>query len=260
MGERLASVARAEALSNSGSLPRSSERARDRAGRANSVRMPAPAVDGLDQEIQALVIGFPGLGEVRAAAVGPQRALEVVEPDAHGMRHTFADRNRFLLAERRQRPEEARRRLWQGASDEVLVLVVGHAHGEDGAALGKDCLRDLRGSLRDQAERDAVFAPFFRNPRDRPPRRFEAKAVVVGNVAMRLVQTRRIGTDFSRWLQIAKSKIKRHSSDTTTFTISDGTLERSRMVMGLPLTGMRRRRERISVRLSRTVRPGNMKA
>ena len=46
----------------------------------------------------------------------------------------------------------------------------------------------------------------------------------------------------SRSAHSAKSKVMRHSSETTTSTISDGTPDRSMMVSGRPPTGMRRRR------------------
>ena len=68
-----------------------------------------------------------------------------------------------------------------------------------------------------------------------------------------------IGTTVS--LHIAKSNASRETSETITFRTSDGTAEMSRIVIGLPLTGMRNRCARISAISSRTDRLGaKMKA
>ena len=50
----------------------------------------------------------------------------------------------------------------------------------------------------------------------------------------------------------------RHRSDTTTLRISDGTLDRSTMVIGMPSVGIRNSRDRIDTMLSRTAMPENM--
>ena len=53
----------------------------------------------------------------------------------------------------------------------------------------------------------------------------------------------------------------RQSTDTTTFRISDGTAERSRMVSGLPCTGTRNTVATIEASVSRVAMPlSNMKA
>ena len=67
-----------------------------------------------------------------------------------------------------------------------------------------------------------------------------------------------IGT--ARSLQSAKSKVMRHSTETTTFKISEGTPDKSMIVIGLPATGIGKIRDRSSVMLSRTARSLNMKA
>src|SRR5215472_15210727 len=58
----------------------------------------APALDDLGDELAPLVIGLPGFGEVRRLALRAVAILEVLEADAHRVRHAFADHDRFALA------------------------------------------------------------------------------------------------------------------------------------------------------------------
>ena len=67
-----------------------------------------------------------------------------------------------------------------------------------------------------------------------------------------------MGGALARSLHSANSKIRRHRTETTTSTISEGTPEMSMMVIGLPWTGMRRMRDNTWAMVSCTVRRENM--
>ncbi len=64
----------------------------------------------------------------------------------------------------------------------------------------------------------------------------------------------------ARSLQSAKSKVIRHSTETTTLRTSEGTEARSMMVRGLPSTGTRKSRDKVATMVSRAWTRGNMKA
>jgi hypothetical protein len=64
----------------------------------------------------------------------------------------------------------------------------------------------------------------------------------------------------SRGLHGANSNTRRHSTETVTSTISDGTPDRSMIVTGLPLTGIRRMRESTCAMVSLTMKLENMKS
>src|SRR6185437_8136880 len=222
--------------------------------------MPAPALDDLADELAVLAVVFPGVREVRRLAARAEMRLELGEADAHRIRHAFADRDRLALTQAGQRRHQPRRIVGQHGADIAAVALVVHAQREDGAALRQDRLVELRRALRHEAERDAVFAPLLGDARDRADGGLEARALVARDVAMRLVANQQ---DRDRLVAVAPEREvedEPESSDTTTLTISEGTAEMSRMVIGLPATGMRRMRARISLILSRTVSPSNMKA
>ena len=72
-----------------------------------------------------------------------------------------------------------------GAQD-ILVALVGEAHGKDCIALGQDRRIQLRRALGDHAEGYAIFAPFLGDARNGLLGGFKAKRLVDWNVAMGL--------------------------------------------------------------------------
>ena len=140
------------------------------------------------------------------------------------------------------------------AADDVLILVVGHAQREDRVALRQQARRQLGRPLADDAQRHAVFAAFLGDARERALGRLEAGFLVARRVAMRLLADEQ-DRHLPRRSTPRSRRSCRQSTDTTTLRTSDGTPERSMIVIGLPSTGMRKMRDRISAMLSRTVKP-----
>src|SRR5258705_7608196 len=148
--------------------------------------VPAPALDrALDDA--GFVTGLaPQAGEAR---VGRGRALfrlEIVEPHADRDRNTFTADNAFAVTQSGNRVEEAARAFGHGRPHARLISVVVQAHGDDRAALRQYAFGQIRRTLRDQAEADAVFTAFLGDPLEDLAHRLAVRILVLGNVAVGL--------------------------------------------------------------------------
>src|SRR6516225_4513178 len=136
-----------------------------------------PPLDGL-LDLRAVAIFRPGSrkrcgGAFRAAAL---RQLRKAYPHRH--RHTFANGNRLAVAQRRQEVHQAMRGLRDGAPHDVLILMAGHTEGEHRVTLRQQTRRQIRRTLTDDAQRNAVFAALLGDTKQRPLCRLEAKLLV----------------------------------------------------------------------------------
>src|SRR6476661_3924647 len=121
----------------------------------------APALDGAVDDA-FLVAGLaPQAGEAGVGRGWPLLGLEVVEPNADRNCDAFAADDTFAVAKRRDRVEEATRAFGHRGADAGLVAIVVEAHRDDRAALRQHALGKVGGALRDQPQRDAVFAAFL---------------------------------------------------------------------------------------------------
>src|SRR3546814_17126277 len=77
---------------------------------------------------------------------------------------------------------------------EGLIAVVVEAHRDDRAALRKHAFGQVRGTLRDQAERDAAFAALLGASRQDAPDRGAIGVLLAGDVTVR-PEERRVGKE-----------------------------------------------------------------
>ena len=110
-----------------------------------------------------------------------------LEPQAGRQRHAFAEREHFARSERGNEGQQVCRGVRDRRAQQRLVALVGQAHREQRVALGNDGGVEFGGTLRHEAEIDAVFAAFLGDARDRLAGRPEADAAVGGGVAMGLL-------------------------------------------------------------------------
>src|SRR5205085_4807516 len=79
-------------------------------------------------------------------------------------RDAFSADDALAVAQRRDRIEEAPSAFRHCRAHARLVAVVVQAHRDDRAALRQHALREVRRTLGDQAEADAILTAFLGNP------------------------------------------------------------------------------------------------
>ena len=109
-----------------------------------------------------------------------------LEAQAGRQREALAESHHFAGAERGDEGDEIGRRVGDRRAQQRLVAVVDHAHREQRAALGNDGRIELGRPLGDEAEADAVLAPFLGDAQQGAAGRREADGAVGGRVAVRL--------------------------------------------------------------------------
>ena len=107
--------------------------------------------------------------------------------------------------------------IGDGRAQQRLVVVVGHAHGEQGRALRNDRRIQLGWTLRHQRQEHSVFAAFLGDARDGAARGPEANGAVGGSVAMRLLADKE-----QRHRAVApKAKIEREAAEDAHHGVDD---------------------------------------
>src|SRR5690606_13826521 len=123
--------------------------------------LPALAAPPLDNALEdfRLAAGFaPQFREERIARRRPLFLFERVEIDADRDRDALAADDALAIAQRRDRIDEAARAFGHRRLHEMLVALVVETHRDDRAALRQHAFGEVRGALRDQAQRHAIFA------------------------------------------------------------------------------------------------------
>src|SRR3546814_9761450 len=176
----------------------------------------APALDGVGHEAVGASLFLPLAREGGGVALRTLGLRQIVEADPHRQHDALAHPHGLLIAQRRQRAQHAFRALRQGPAHEVLVLLVAHAQREQGAALGENGLRQLRGALRHQAEGEPILAALLGDARDDAAGRLEAVAALVGNVAVRLLadqQHRHRGVALAPYREVEQRAAEQRDDD-----------------------------------------------
>ncbi len=101
-----------------------------------------------------------------------------------GNAHRLTKGDRLAIADRGDEARGGGGGIRQGRADDLLVALIGKAHGENRRALRENGGVEFAGALRDDAERDAVFAAFLGDPRNGLAGRHEAETGIGGNVAV----------------------------------------------------------------------------
>src|SRR5215831_21086146 len=121
-----------------------------------------PAANSFVDEIDPGSFRLPSLGKLGTVAARAALCRQIGETQVHRQRDTLAESDRLLGAQARQRFQHAARGVRQGRLHEAVIEVMPQAQREDRTALRERLPRQFRWQLRDQRERDAVFAPLAR--------------------------------------------------------------------------------------------------
>src|SRR4051794_9582322 len=147
----------------------------------------APALDDAGDHRILFAGLLPQVREERIGRSRPAVALEIVEGDADRDRHALAADDAFAVAERGDDVEEAARAFRHRRFHEMLIALVVEAHRDDRAALGEHALGEVGRTLRDEAERDAIFTAFLGDPLEDLAHGLAGRGLVRRDVAVRLL-------------------------------------------------------------------------
>ena len=104
---------------------------------------------------------------------------------------TFTECHGFAGAHGRHELQQAGRGIGNAGLQYLLIALVRQAHRKDRVALRQDCRVQLGRPLRDDAQRNTVFAAFLGDLGDRPLCRLKARRLVDRHVAVRFFAHKR---------------------------------------------------------------------